>query len=295
MRYLIPVAIVVLALLGINGIYVVGQGHAAVLTRFGQVEATGIAPGLHFKLPFIEGVTVYDTRAIVVQSEPADYKTHSGEAVRVGFFVRWRVADPDAYYQATAGDELQVSQQMAPEIESALRAQVGAHSLAELIASDGGPIDQALRASVGATLRAKLGIEILGVGIERVLPPDDALASVYKRMGAEASARAGTLRDAGEAAATAIRAKGDAASQQVIADATRKAAVVRGAGDAAAAKIYAKAAADDSDFFRYWSALQTWRKTFSDGGAVIVLDKGSPFVQAIDAGAAGDSTTPKKP
>jgi hypothetical protein len=28
---------------------------------------------------------------------------------------------------------------------------------------------------------------------------------------------------------------------------------------------------------------------------VVVLDKGSPFMQAIDAGAAGDSTTSKKP
>lgn len=293
MRYLVPVAVVVLALLGINAIYVVGEGHAAVLTRFGQVEATGIAPGLHFKLPFVEGVSVYDTRAITVQSEPLDCTTREGESVRVGFFVRWRVADPDAYYRATAGDELQVSRQMAPAIDSALRAQVGAHSLAELIVADGGPIDDALRATVGATLRAKLGIDILEVGVERVLPPDATLAAIYKRMNAQASARAGTLRDAGAAAAAAIRAKGDVASQQVLAEADRKAATVRGAGDAAAAKIYAQAAQADPGFFNYWSALQTWRKTFDAGGAVVVLGKDSPLVQAIDAGAAG-SDAPNK-
>ena len=294
MKYAIPIVIIVLALLGANGIYVVGQGHAAVLTRFGHIESSNIAPGLHFKLPFVETVTVYDTRAIVLQSEPEDYKTEDGDPVRVGFFVRWQVADPDAYFKATSDDELQVTQQMAPVIHGALREQIGKHSLADLLGADGGAIDRALRDAVSGSLRAKLGVAILDVGVERVLPPDEALPSVYKRMSAEAEVQAAEARDAGESAAAAISAKGDAADQQVLAAAAKQAAVVRGEGDAEAAKIYAAASAQDPQFFRYWTSLETWRKSFSGGGAVIVLDKDSPFMQAIDAGAAADNTTAKK-
>lgn len=295
MRYLLPFVIVALALLGVSSVYVVGEGHAAVLTRFGHVEATAVPPGLHFKLPLLADVAVYDTRAIIVQSEPADYKTRTGETMRIGYFVRWRVADPALYFKATGGDELQVSQQMEPVLVAALRAEVAAHDLAQVLAADRGAIDVALRASVAATLRGKLGIDILDAGIERVLPPDAALDAIYKRMSVQATTRAGTIRDAGAAAAAAIRVGGEAEQQRAIDTAELAAATVRGNGDAAAAAIYAQAAAKDADFFRYWSALQTWRRTFAGGGAVVVLDKGSPFVEAIDAGASDSPvSTPRK-
>ncbi|HET9819123.1 MAG TPA: SPFH domain-containing protein [Rhodanobacteraceae bacterium] len=286
MKYVIPVVIIVLALLAANGIYVVSQGHAALLTRLGHVQANDIGPGLHFKLPFLEEVTIYDTRAIVLRSEPEDYKTSGGDPVRVGFFVRWQVADPDAWFKATTGNDLQVTQQMTPVIRTALRTEIAKHSQAELLAANDGPIDQALRDAVSGNLRQRLGVTILDVGVERVLPPDSALDSVYKRMSAEANAQAGAVRDKSEAAAAAIRAQGAAADQKVVAAAAKEAAVVRGQGDAEAAKIYAAASAQDPQFFRYWSSLETWRNSFSGGGAVVVLDRNSPFMQAIDEGAA---------
>jgi membrane protease subunit HflC len=293
MKYLIPVVIIVLALLAANGIYVVGEGHAALLTRFGHVQTSDVGAGLHFKLPFVEDVTIYDTRAIVLRSEPEDYKTEDGDPVRVGFFVRWRVADPDAWFKATTGDDLQVTQQMTPVIRAALRAEIVDHSQAELLASDGGPIDRGLRAAVSGDLRKRLGVTIMDIGVERVLPPDDALKSVYKRMSAEANAQAGEVRERGEAAAAAVRAKGGAADQKVLAAAATQAAEVRGQGDAEAAKIYATASEKDPQFFRYWSSLETWRKSFSGGGAVVVLDQNSPFMRAIDEGAAGGGTSAK--
>jgi len=293
MKYLIPVVIIVLALLAANGIYVVGEGHAALLTRFGHVEASDVGPGLHFKLPFVEDVTIYDTRAIVMRSEPEDYKTEDGDPVRVGFFVRWQVADPDAWFKATTGDDLQVTQQMTPVIRTALRAEIADHSQTELLASDGGPIDRGLRAAVSDDLRKRLGVTVLDIGVERVLPPDDALKSVYKRMSAEANAMAGEVREQGEAVAAAIRAKGDAADQKVVGAAAKQAAEVRGQGDAEAAKIYASASAKDPQFFRYWSSLETWRNSFAAGGAVVVLDRNSPFMRAIEESAAGGSAPGK--
>lgn len=286
MKYVIPVVIIVLALLAANGIYVVTEGHAAVQTRLGSVLSNHIGPGLHFKLPFVDDVTLYDTRAIVLQSEPEDYKTADGEQVRVGFFVRWRVADPDAYIAATTGQELQATQAMTPAIRNAMRTQIAQHSLAELLAADGGAIDQALAAAVVGDLRRKLGVEVLDVGVERVLPPDDMLQSVYSHMKAGAKARATAIRDSAQAAADAIRNKGEAADREVVAKAASEAAATRGEGDAEAAAIYAKAAAKDPQFFRYWSTLDTWRDSFENGGAVVVLDKTSPFMRAIDEGAA---------
>lgn len=293
MKYAIPIVIIVLALLGVNGIYVVGEGHAAVLSRFGRIEATGIGPGLHFKLPFVQDVSVYDTREITSQAEPDDCKTRDGQSVRVGFHVRWQIADPATYFNVTSGDELQATQQMEPLIRDALRKQVAETDLSGVLAANPG-IGARVRGEVGDEIHRKLGIDLLDVAIGRVLPPEDALDSVYKRMNTEAQAAAGNVRAEGVAAAAAIRARGDRDDQQLLAAAARTAAAVRGDGDAQAARIYAAASAKDPQFFRYWSSLDAWRKSFSNGGAVVVLDKGSPFMQAIDAGAASDNTATKK-
>lgn len=294
MRYAIPVVIILLALLGANGIYVVGEGHAAVVSRLGRIEAAGVGPGLHFKLPFVHDVTVYDTREISSQAEPGDCKTRDGEVVRVGFHVRWRVADPALYFASASADELQAVQQMEPVIRNALRKEIADQDLSRVLAATNHDIGAKVRDEVGDGIRRKLGIEVMEVGIGRVLPPEDALASVYKRMSSEAQIQAGTVRADGEAAAAAIRAEGDAQDQQVLAAANQAAAAVRGEGDAEASKIYAAASAKDPQFFSYWSSLETWRQSFSNGGAVVVLDKGSAFMQAVDAGAAIDNAAPKK-
>ena len=294
MKYAIPIVIIVLVLLGANSIYVVGEGHAASLSRFGRVEASGMGPGLHFKLPFVQDVSVYDTREIISQAEPGDCKTRDGHAVRVGFHVRWQIADAATYFNATSGDELQALQQMEPLIRDALRSEVADNDLSTLLAATSQDMGAKVRGDVGAELRGKLGINVLGVGIGRVLPPEDALASVYKRMTTEAQAAAGSMRMQGEAEAAAIRAQGEADDEQALAAASQAAAAIRGDGDADAAKIYAVASAKDPQFFRYWSSLDAWRNSFSGGGAVVVLDKGSPFMQAIDAGASSDNPTPAK-
>jgi membrane protease subunit HflC len=294
MKYAIPVAIILLALLGANGIYVVGAGHAATLSRFGRIEATGIGPGLHFKLPFVQDVGIYDTREIVSQAEPGDCKTRDGQSVRVGFHVRWQIVDPATFFKATSGDELQATQQMEPQIRDALRKEVADLDLADLLVATRQNIGAQTRGAVGGAIRKKFGIDVLDVAVGRVLPPEDALASVYKRMTAEAQAAAGSARAEGQAAAAAIRAQGDAADDQVLAEANRKAAAIRGDGDAEAARIDATASVKDPQFFRYWSSLNTWRESFGHGGAVVVLDKGSPFMQAIDAGASTDNPNSKK-
>src|SRR6185437_3070352 len=226
MKYALPIVIIVLALLGANSIYVVGEGHAASLSRFGRVETSGIGPGLHLKLPFVQDVSVYDTREIISQAEPGDCKTRDGHSVRVGFHVRWQIAEPATYFNATSGDELQATQQMEPLIRNALRSEVADNDLSALLAATSQGMGAKVRGDIAAELRAKLGIDVLGVGIGRVLPREDALASVYKRMTAEAQAAAGTVRAQSEAETAAIHAQGDADNEQVLAAASQAAAAM---------------------------------------------------------------------
>lgn len=294
MRYAAPIIVIVLALLAANGIYVVGSGHGAVVSRVGTTDAAVVGPGLHVKLPFVQKVGVYDSREIMSRVDPGVCKTQDGQAVQVGFHVRWQIVDPLVFFKASGGDELKATQQMVPLVRTALCAQVARHALVDVLAATGDALGTQARSAVADAVRAKFGIAVLGVGMGRVLPPDDALAAVYQRMGTEAKAQADLVRANGDAAAAAIRAKGDAANEQVLAAAATAAAVVRGKGDAEAAQVYAAAATQDPQFFQYWSTLHAWRKSFANGGAVVVLDKGSPFMEAVDAGAANAATIKKR-
>ena len=294
MRVLAGAIVLLLALAAANSVLVVREGHAALLFQFGRIQGGPVGPGLHFKLPFVQRADTYDMRAIVTESEPDSYQTSDGNAVQVGFYVRWHIADPRAYYRATSGEELQATQQMTPLIRDALRSQVQAHTLAELIGSDRGAIDTRLLTLVGPETRERLGMQIVDIGIERVEFPDEAADAVYKRMQANAKAEAAKLRATGEDQAASIRAEGEQQAQALLAQAQKDAATARGEGDAQAAKIYAGASARNPQFFQFWSGLQAWRDTFGDGHAVIVLDRDSPLLKEIESGAASPSAPVQK-
>ena len=278
MKVLAALIVLILALAGADGVFVVHQGHGALLLQFGRITSAPLAPGLHFKIPFAQQVDVYDTRAIVSESDPERYQTADGDAVDVGFYSRWRVADPVAYYRATAGEELQATQQMAPLIRDALRSQVQAHDLHDIIAGDGA-ISTRLRTLVDQETRERLGIEILDVGIERVEFPDEAADAVYKRMQANAKSEATALRAQAEEKASGIRAQGEHDAQEILAQAQQDAGATRGEGDAQAAKVHAQTSAQDPQFFAFWSSLQAYRAALDNGRAVIVLDRQSPFLK----------------
>lgn len=287
MKVFAALIVLILVLAGADSMFVVREGHGALLLQFGRLVSAPLAPGLHLKIPFAQQADVYDTRAIVSESEPERYQTADGDAVDVGFYSRWRVADPDAYYRATAGEELQATQQMMPLIRDALRSQVQAHDLHDIIAGDGA-ISTRLRALVDKETRERLGIEILDVGIERVEFPDESADAVYKRMQANAKSQAAALRAQAKEKASGIRAEGEHKAQGVLAQAQQDAGATRGEGDAQAAKIHAQTSAQDSQFFAFWSSLQAYRAALGNGHAVIVLDRNSPFLKEF--GGANAST-----
>ncbi|MER3546122.1 MAG: protease modulator HflC [Rhodanobacteraceae bacterium] len=280
MKILSAAIVLLLALAAADSVFVVREGHAALLLQLGRIDSAALPPGLHFKLPFAQRADVYDTRAIVTESEPERYQTSDGDAVLVGFYVRWRIIDPQAYYRATSGEELQATQQMMPLIRDALRSQLLSHTMLELIGGDGA-IGTRLRALVDPETRRRLGVQILDVGIERVEFPDETADAVYKRMQADAKAQAAALRAQAQDKAASIRSEGERQAQSLLAQAQKDAAAARGEGDAQAAKIYAAASARDPQFFQFWSDLQTFRDTFGDGHAVIVLDRDSPLLKEI--------------
>ncbi|MGB3462257.1 protease modulator HflC [Rhodanobacter lindaniclasticus] len=273
---------VVVILLGLSGVFVVREGHSALVLQFGRIVHTDYQPGLHFKLPVLQQVIHFDKRILSLEAPPERYFTSEKKSVNVDFYVKWRIADNAAYYRATGGDQLQAAQRLTPIVKDALRFEFNARTLPDLISGGRKDITERVRAQTDASARKNLGIAVVDVRIKRIDLPNEVSESVYKRMRAERLQLANELRYTGQESATRIKADADRQAQVLEADANRDAAKVKGEGDAKAAGIYADSYSKDPEFYAFYRSLAAYRASLETGNGVLILKPDSPFLHYFD-------------
>ena len=281
-RIVAIVAVVLLALLGLNSMFVVSEGQSALLLQFGRIMRTDYAPGLHFKLPVVQQVLHFDKRILSLDAQPERYFTSEKKSVNVDFYVKWRIVDNAMYYRATGGDELQAAQRLTPIVKDALRFEFNARTLPDLISGGRKDITERVRAQTDASTRKNLGIAVVDVRIKRIDLPNEVSESVYKRMRAERLQLANELRFTGQESAETIQADADRQGQVLRADAQRDAAKVKGEGDAEAAAIYAQAYTQDPEFFTFYRSLAAYRTSFEDGKGVLIMKPDDEFLRYFE-------------
>lgn len=269
----------VLVLLGLNSVFVVREGHSALVLQFGRIVQTDYQPGLHFKLPVLQQVMHFDKRILSLDAAPERYFTSEKKSVNVDFYVKWRIVDNAMYYRATGGDQLQAIQRLTPIVKDALRFEFNARTLPDLISGGRKDITERVRAQTDASARKNLGIAVVDVRIKRIDLPNEVSESVYKRMRAERLQLANELRYTGQESAAKIQADADRQAQVLKADANRDAATIKGEGDAEAAAIYAKAYGQDPEFYAFYRSMLAYQHSFKDGRDVLILKPDSEFMR----------------
>jgi len=277
----IPLAIAaLLALLG--SVYVVNEGHTGIVLNLGRVARTDVGPGLHFKWPLVERARVFDRRLQVLDAEPERYLTSEKKDVSVDFFAIGLISDVRTFYRATGGDESVAVQRLAPIIKDALRNEINAHTLQQVVSGDRNEmVARQLGAINGGA--ATLGVKILDIRIKRIDLPTggEVIEQVYRRMRAQRQQVAAQLRAEGEESSQEIRAEADRQQQVILAEAERDAQKLRGEGDAEAARIYAQAYQRDPAFYAFHRSLEAYRRSFANGNAAIVLERDDPFLKFL--------------
>lgn len=279
LNLVIPAVIVVLfALMG--SVYVVAEGHTAIVLNLGRVARSDVEPGLHFKWPLIESALVFDRRLQVLPAEPERYLTSERKDVSVDFFAVGMIQDVRAFYRATGGDEQIAVERLSPIIKDSLRNEINSRTLSQVVSGNrseviGGQLEGINRGA------ATIGIRIVDLRIKQIDLPTDSqvIKDVYRRMSAQRKQVASALRAEGEEQANEIRAKADREQVVILAEAERDAQTMRGQGDAEATRIYGDAAQRDPGFYAFQRSLEAYRGAFADGQGVIVLDKDDPFLQ----------------
>jgi membrane protease subunit HflC len=281
MRFSLWIAIAVSVLLAFLGsVFVVREGHSAIIFRLGTIVRTDVGPGLHFKVPLVESARVFDRRLLVLPAESERYLTKDKQDVSVDFFALGQIENPRAFFRATGGSEDVAVQRVAPIIRDSLRNEINARTLQEVVSGDRTTV-------IGRQLKAinegaqTLGVKIVDIRIKRIELPQDSnvVGSVYDQMRSQRKQVASQLRAEGVEQAQTIRAQADRERAVILAEAERDAQKLRGEGDAEATRLYAQAANKDPSFYAFQRSLEAYRASFSDGQSVIVLDRDDPFLQ----------------
>lgn len=283
MKYTARIVLVLATLLLlVNAVYQVPEGGSAVVLNLGRVARSGVGPGLHVQFPLVERALVFDGRVTSFAIEADRYATADRQTVSVGFTAIGRIADARRYYLATGGDPKVATDRLAPVVKSALRGGLRARTLDDIVATGHDAIVAPQLAAIDAGA-LQLGLRIIDVRFgELALPSDSRLmAEVYGRMKARRQAAASRARAEGVAQSQLIRADAERDAAVLRAEAERDAQRLRGEGEAEAARLYAEAAAKDPGFYAFERSLEAYRQAFGSGQAVIVVDKGDPFLQYL--------------
>jgi membrane protease subunit HflC len=272
-----------LALVLWSAAFSVGENDTVLQTRFGRVVAVQTTPGLHWKLPF-DRVHRVDRR-VVGRSYPGESLLSSdGRMLSVDFYLRWRVAEPQRYFEATGNDEDIAAARLADIARSDIKAAAGRLSLTALLSASRAGLDDTQLAQLDRAF-SELGVAFIDVGLQRVDLADDVAAAVYQRMQESYNARAKQLRATGSGEADSIRADADRQRTETLANATRDAQRIRGDGDAQAAATYARAYGHNAEFATFYRTLAAYRDALGRDGDVLVISPDGEFFRYLHSSA----------
>jgi membrane protease subunit HflC len=281
-KTLAPFGVVALAFLVYVFTFTVAQWEMAIKLRLGEIVQTDYEPGLHFKVPGLNTVIIFDRRIQTLDARPQRFLTLEKKDVIVDSYAKWRISNAAQYFRSTGGNAARTSQLLADRINTSLRDEFGKRTIQEVVAEERQEIMTELTKAID-TKADDLGVEVVDVRVKKIDLPPEVSESVYSRMRAERERTARDLRAKGGEAAERIQADADRQRTVILADAYKQAEEVRGAGDSKATEVYAGAYSKDAEFFAFYRSLNAYRKAFGAGGDMMVLQPDSEFLRFFKA------------
>lgn len=286
-KFVIPI-LAVIAVIVYASIIVVPEGTRGIMLRFGKVQRDAdnkvvvYSPGLHFKIPFIDGIKILNARIQTLDGQADRFVTVEKKDLLVDSYVKWRIADFGKFYTSTGGgDYLRADSLLRRKVNDRLRSEIGSRTIKDIVSGTRGELmlDAKKALNTGAESTSELGIEVVDVRIKQINLPVEVSSSIYQRMRAERDAVAREHRSQGREKAAFIQADVDRKVTVILANANKTAQELRGEGDAVAAKVYADSFGQAPEFYNFIRSLKAYEKSFAQSDNMMILKPDSEFFQ----------------
>jgi membrane protease subunit HflC len=279
--YLVIALIVAGVIVLMNSLYVVSEREQAVVLRFGEpvgvvnaiVDPQNPRPseaGLHFRMPFVTTVTMFDKRNLEFDTAPAEILASDQERIVVDAFLRYRVVNPLRVFQ-TVRDERGLRQRLQAIMDDSVRGVVASLPSNEIISGQRADLMERIRVAVETQARNQdLGIEVIDARIKRADLPQQIANQVFERMRAERQQEAAQIRAEGEQRSREVRADADRQVEVILANARADSERIRGEGDGERNRIFAAAYGQDPEFADFYRTMIAYETAMRSGTPIIV-------------------------
>jgi len=169
---ILTIIIVVFGLIvSLSSVFRVWETEQVVVTKFGKPVRTVKEPGLHFRIPFIEKLRVFERRLLDYDAAPTEILTQDKKALIVDNYAKWRIIDPLRLLQAVQ-NEFGAQSRLGDIIYSELRVEVGRHAFHTIISEKRGEIMEVVTKKSDEKAR-EYGVEVVDVRIKRADLPQE--------------------------------------------------------------------------------------------------------------------------
>ena len=272
---------------GATSLYVVPVYEFAIVTQFGRVVEEVKEPGLKFKIPFIQEVTMIDRRLRNWDGEPSDLLTVDKENIEVNTWARWKVTEPRRFYEAVRTESAGQSV-LDGVVEASIKNVISANTLYEALRNsqrrlqyESKELEEAeaarnvkisvgrekvageILARAGTGAEEEYGFTINGLQIKTFNYVKSVIPKIYERMRSERIRIANRYESEGREREAKILGKMAKDLEKIESEGYAQAATIRGAADAEVLKVYAEAYGKDSEFYSFSRSLNLFPKTFS--------------------------------
>ena len=277
MKKIIIILVPLIAILLSSSLYTVNETQVAIKLRLGEIVSIEESPGLKFKTPFVNNVVFFDNRIQTLDSAAESFLTIEKKNVTVDSYVKWRIVDTEKFYISTGGTMASANIRLAQNNQDALRSEFSKRTIKEVVSDQREAIMASVKSKLKSIAEDEYGIEVIDVRIKRIELSQEVRNSVYRRMETERKGLANKYRSEGAEEAERIQALADKERTIILANAYRDSEKIRGEADAISASNYAKAYSQDAEFYSFYRALESYKKSFSDQGDVLVLNPDTEF------------------
>lgn len=259
--------IILLIGLALSSLFVVPEDKQAVIIQTGEpVKIVNIfrpnvpfgetKAGLYWRIPLFQRVQMVERRVLDLDMERQEVLTSDQQRLQVDAYARFRIIDPVQMIE-NAGTEENVRLQLVPILTSVLRQELGRRTFASLLTAERGTAMTRIRDTLDTQAR-QYGAQVIDVQIKRAdLPEGTPLQAAFTRMQSDRQEEAETIRAQGR----------------------KNAQIIRAEAEAQAAATYADAYGKDPEFYDFYRAMESYRRTFEQGtgDSSMILDQDSEY------------------
>lgn len=165
-KYYIGIVFVALLFVLANSVYIVNQAEQAIVLQFGEPVRLVKEAGLKFKIPFIQNVTLYDTRLLNLDPPAQEVVLNDKKRLDVDSFTRYKIVDPLKFYQTVRTEPI-ARGKLEEIVNSSVRKILGRITLQELLSQQRTEIMRDISNAVKVDA-AQIGVSVADVRIRRL-------------------------------------------------------------------------------------------------------------------------------